>query len=162
MLLDGHDKPNTPMGKKSSRKRPSIPSNTLKLDKVLRMWRDTRRDVFTYVGYKTTAAASANEVPPDNIFVPIQPDDIPVARRGVEDDDLRTLHTNKFYANAFLGEQNQPIWTHPYSIWWGKGGQEQGMLQTWGMNVAHVEEADLQYGPGDPPKVRLTRNDRKF
>jgi endo-1,3(4)-beta-glucanase len=129
-----------------------------------RTWRDTRKDILTTFGYRVTAAPVGDEIPPDNIFTPIQADAIlpqipigdhhPVPRKGIEDDHLRTLHTNKFYANAFLGEQNQPIWTHPYSIWWGKGSQEPGMLQTWGMNVSHVEESDLQYGPGEPPTVR--------
>lgn len=95
--------------------------------------------------------------------MPIQADDIlpqipisdhhPVPRTGIEDNGDRPLHTNKFYANAFLGGQNQPIWTHPYFVWWGKGSQELGTLQTWGVNVGHVEEGDLQYGDGEAPKV---------
>lgn len=158
------------MGNKLS-KRDSVTSNTssttVESKEVPRTWRGHRRDILTSFGYKTTAADASDETPPDNIFVPIQADDIlsqipisnhhPVPRKGIEDNDLRTLHTNSFYAHAFLGEQNQPIWTHPYSIWWGKGSQEPGMLQTWGLNVGHVEEADLQYGPGDPPKVRCGR-----
>lgn len=110
------------------------------------------------LGYSATVVP--DEIPLDNIFVPIQQDNIlpqvpigrhhPVPRKGIEDDDRRTLHTNKFYANAFLGNQNMPIWTHPYSVWWGKGWQEPDTLQTYGMNIAHVEEADLLFGPGDP------------
>jgi endoglucanase Acf2 len=104
-------------------------------------------------------------IPPDNIFVPIQADEIlpripigqhhPVPRKGIQDDEYRTLHTNKFYANAFLGEQNQPVWTHPYSLWWGKGGKEPDYFATWGMNVGHVEAEDLTFGEGDPAKVYL-------
>ncbi|KAF2626083.1 glycoside hydrolase family 81 protein [Macroventuria anomochaeta] len=119
--------------------------------------------IFSDAKPKKTAAAPSDEIPPDNIFVPIQADDIlpqipisnhhPVPKTGIEDDDFRTLHTNSFYAGAFLGEQNQPIWTHPYSIWWGKGSQDPGVLQTWGLNIGHVEEVDLQYGPEEPPKV---------
>ncbi|KAJ4350886.1 endo-1,3-beta glucanase [Ascochyta clinopodiicola] len=138
-------------------------------EKTPRTWRERRNHIFSSFGYGTTAVASSDDVPPDNIFVPFQADAIlpqvpisnhhPVPRKGIEDDDLRTLHTNKFYANAFLGEQNQPIWTHPYALWWGKGTQEPGMLQTWGMNIGHVEEIDLQYGPGEPP--RIIHNPRK-
>jgi endo-1,3(4)-beta-glucanase len=62
------------------------------------------------------------------------------------------MHTNKFYANAFLGQQNQPIWTHPYSIWWGKWILGVGMVQTWGMCITHIEERDLVFEPGDPVK----------
>ena len=99
----------------------------------------------------------------DNIFVPIQPDDIlpqipigqqhPVPRKGIEDDEYRTLHTNKFYANAFLGEQNQPIWTHPYVLWWGKG-KDAGVFPSWGMNVGHCEEEHVMYDKGKTAKVR--------
>jgi endoglucanase Acf2 len=101
-------------------------------------------------------------IPSDNIFVPIQADNIPpqvpigvqhpVPRKGIEDDEYRTLHTNKFYANAFLGEQNQPVWTHPYAIWWGKGGRDGG-FPSWGMNVGHNEESDLVYGSAEPATV---------
>ncbi|KAF2643556.1 endo-1,3(4)-beta-glucanase 1 precursor [Massarina eburnea CBS 473.64] len=105
---------------------------------------------------------SVYRAPTDNIFVPIQEDNIlpqipigtyhPVPRKGVEDSDLRTLNTNKFYANAFLGEQNQPIWTHPYYLWWQKGKNvvDMGGLATWGMCVGHSELGDVIYGPGDP------------
>ncbi|XPS69743.1 Endo-1,3(4)-beta-glucanase [Ascochyta lentis] len=151
------------MSNRTPRKKSSTASTFNTTEKNPRTWRKHRNDILTSLGYGTPAAASSDEVPLDNVFVPIQADVIlpqvpignhhPVPRKGIEDGDLRTLHTNKFYANAFLGEQNQPIWTHPYSLWWGKGSQEQGMLQTWGMNVGHVEEVDLQYGPENPPKV---------
>jgi endo-1,3(4)-beta-glucanase len=127
-----------------------------------RSWHEFKRSILT--SFTNTPPAVTSEIPPDNIFVPIQQDSIlpqipigdhhPVPRTGIEDDNLRTLHTNKFYANAFLGAQNQPITTHLYTIWWGKGVQEQGLLQTWGMNISHVEEADVLYGPGNPAKVR--------
>ncbi|KAJ6273192.1 Utp14-domain-containing protein [Bipolaris maydis] len=83
----------------------------------------------------------------NDIFTKIQEDDIlpqipigrdhPVPRKG-------------FYANTFLGKQNQPIWTHPYSLWWGKGLAQPGMVQTWGMCVSHIEETDLVFEPGEP------------
>ncbi|KAF2243824.1 glycoside hydrolase family 81 protein [Trematosphaeria pertusa] len=111
------------------------------------------------------STTATNPIPADNIFVPIQQDNIlpqipignhhPVPRKGIEDNDTRTLHTNKFYANAFLGEQNQPVWTHPYSIWWGKGGKELGYFPTWGMNVAFVHAADVVFGEGDPARTYI-------
>jgi endo-1,3(4)-beta-glucanase len=76
-----------------------------------------------------------------------------VPRKGVEDDDQRTMNTNKFYANAFLGEQDKAIWTHPYSLWWGKGMEEPGKMKTMGLCISHLEESDLEYGPGDPTNV---------
>ena len=126
-------------------------------------WGNTRKGIKESLGYD--AAAAPNQITPDNIFVPIQQENIlpqipigrhhPVPRKGVEDDDKRTMHTNKFYANAFLGAQNMPVWTHPYHVWWGKGWLETGVLQSFGMNVGHVEEGDVTYGPGDPANVGL-------
>jgi endo-1,3(4)-beta-glucanase len=111
----------------------------------------------------TSVRAGAAEIPPDNIFVPIQQDNIlpsipigrhhPVPKKGVEDDDTRTMNTNKFYVNAFLGDQGQAIWTHPYSIWWGRGWEGSERISTWGMCITHTEENDLEYGTGDPADV---------
>lgn len=127
-------------------------------------WRQTLKVGF---GIRTTAVAAA---PEDNVFVPIQGDNIlpqipigrhhPVPRKGIEDDEDTTLHTNKFYANAFLGNQDQPIWTQPYSLWWGKGLTQQGQFPTWGMNIGHVEEDEVVMPPENPPQVRqVTRVD---
>jgi endo-1,3(4)-beta-glucanase len=118
----------------------------------------TRKGFFNSFGYPSAPTAAA-EIPSDNIFVPIQEDNIlpqvpigrhhPVPRKGVEDGDKRTMNTNKFYANTFLGDQSKPIWTHPYSVWWGKGWEEPGMMKTWGMCISHIEESDFAYGDGD-------------
>ena len=54
------------------------------------------------------------------------------------------MPTNKFYANFFLGNQNQGVWTHPYSLSWSKGG---GNLHSWGMAVSHVDPDQRAYGP---------------
>ncbi|CAN9171743.1 unnamed protein product [Alternaria alternata] len=135
-------------------------SKSTKKDGWLGSLRETRQGIKSTLGY--SASTVPDEIPPDNIFTPIQQDDIlpqipigrhhPVPRTGVEDDDRTTMHTNSFYANAFLGQQNQPIWTHPYSIWWGKGTLDVGMVQTWGMCISHIEEKDLVFEPGDPAK----------
>ncbi|KAH8635895.1 putative endo-1,3(4)-beta-glucanase [Alternaria alternata] len=135
-------------------------SKPTKKDGWLGSLRETRQGIKSTLGY--SASTVPDEIPPDNIFTPIQQDDIlpqipigrhhPVPRTGVEDDDRTTMHTNSFYANAFLGQQNQPIWTHPYSIWWGKGTLDVGMVQTWGMCISHIEEKDLVFEPGDPAK----------
>jgi endo-1,3(4)-beta-glucanase len=76
-----------------------------------------------------------------------------VPKTGIEDDEDRTLHTNKFYANAFLGNQDMPVWTHPYSVWWGKGHTQDGQFPTWGMNIGHIEEEMVVMPPGDPAQV---------
>jgi endo-1,3(4)-beta-glucanase len=77
----------------------------------------------------------------------------PVTKIGVEDNDTRAMNTNKFYANAFLGDQSQAIWTHPYSVWWGKGWEEPGGIKTWGMCVTNTEESDLERRAEDPTNV---------
>ncbi|KAH7093413.1 endo-beta-1,3-glucanase-like protein [Paraphoma chrysanthemicola] len=127
-------------------------------------WQSARKGIVNSFGFASNPSSAA-EIPPDNIFVPIQTDNIlpqipigrhhPVPRNGVEDNEGRTMNTNKFYANAFLGEQNQPIWTHPYSLWWGKGWDEKepGLLKSWGMCISHIEESDVGYGSGDPANV---------
>lgn len=117
----------------------------------------------TFSSFGTTTVPAAGVIPEDNIFVPIQQDIIldqipigrhhPVPRKGIEDNEDRTLHTNKFYANLFLGNQDMPVWTHPYSLWWGKGHSEDGQFETWGMNIGHIEADEVVYGPGDPAQV---------
>ena len=123
-------------------------------------WRETWRGPATPAATNTGAT-----IPEDNIFVPIAQDNIlpqipigqhhPVPRLGIEDDDKHTFHTNKFYANSFLGDQTQPVWTQPYSIWWGRGNikNEPGQWPTWGMNIAYIEADDVVISEGDPPKV---------
>lgn len=118
------------------------------------------KNTVTSFGKSTTAAG---QVPEDNIFVPITQDNIlpqipigrhhPVPRNGIEDNEDRTLHPNKFYANAFLGNQDMPVWTHPYSIWWGKGRNQEGQYPTWGMNIGHSEADDVIMPDGDPAQV---------
>jgi endo-1,3(4)-beta-glucanase len=152
------------MGRWSSRlkRRSSSAGNSAWTD----AWLSAREGIMRSFGYTPTHTFAA-DIPPDNIFVPIQQDNIlsqipigrhhPVPRKGVEDDDARTMHTNNFYANAFLGEQNQGIWTHPYAVWWGRDVEETGRLKTVGLCISHTEESDLEYGPGDPASVSIGR-----
>lgn len=71
--------------------------------------------------------------------------DHPVKRLGITAQKGR-LSTNKFYANFFLGKQDQPSWTHPYSLLWSKGG---GASKSWGLSVSHIEANQRAFGP-DP------------
>ncbi|KAJ4295160.1 endo-1,3-beta glucanase [Kalmusia sp. IMI 367209] len=112
--------------------------------------------------FKLAPVPTPKAIPTDNIFVPIQQDDVlgqipihvkhPLPRLGIEDSEDKPIQTNKFYANAFLNKQDQPIWTQPYLIWWGKGGSDPNQFVTEGMNIGHVESGDLEFGDGDPPK----------
>ena len=125
-------------------------------------WLATGKGILNNLGHATNPTVAA-DIPSDNIFVPIQPDNIlsqipirnnhPVPRTGIRDEGKHTIHTNKFYANAFLSKQNEAIWTHPYSLFWGKDHEGDGVVKTWGMCVSHVEESELAFGPGDPTSV---------
>lgn len=57
------------------------------------------------------------------------------------------IETNKFYANFFLGGQNNPVWTHPYSLVWAKGTGK-----TYGMSISHIERSQLAWADGDVPR----------
>ncbi|PSK42735.1 hypothetical protein B9Z65_5657 [Elsinoe australis] len=90
-------------------------------------------------------APMASGAPPSQIS---QRSDHPVARLGIKSQSQK-LSTNKFYANFFLGNQNQPTWTHPYSVAWAKGV---GVAKSWGLSISHIERGQLAYGDGDPAK----------
>ncbi|KAL9057906.1 MAG: hypothetical protein Q9162_002033 [Coniocarpon cinnabarinum] len=104
-----------------------------------------------------------------NIFVPIDagtfPEQIshqgghPVPKRGIR--ESAPIQTNKFYANFFLGNQDQGTWTHPYSVTWLRGGSVDPYsacwvksvgwgLFSWGLAVSHISRERLALGPGQP------------
>lgn len=85
----------------------------------------------------------ATDVPPQAIGGRA---DHPIKKNHIVDENV-PLQTNKFYANLFLGEQNFPVWTHPYSLAWAKGTGE-----TWGMSVSHVERSQFAWGTETPPR----------
>lgn len=60
-----------------------------------------------------------------------------------------TYETNKFYANFFLGEQSNAVWTHPYSLTWAQGG---GAASSWGIAVSHIERSQLAWATNTPPE----------
>lgn len=53
----------------------------------------------------------------------------------------KPVETNKFYGNMLLGDQTLPVWTHPYSVWFSKD------LNYEGLAVHHVPNSDRVYGP---------------
>ncbi|KAK7184684.1 glycosyl hydrolase family 81 [Paraphaeosphaeria sporulosa] len=85
----------------------------------------------------------ATDTPPQQVS---RRDDHPVKKINIVDGDV-PLHTNKFYANLFLGKQDFPVFTHPYSLTWAKGTGD-----TWGMSVSHVERAQVAWGEQTPPR----------
>lgn len=67
--------------------------------------------------------------------------DHPVPRLGVT--GTGPHHTNKFYGNFTLGNQNAPAYVHPYSVAWAKG---QGASTSWGLSISHIEASQRVYG----------------
>ena len=67
--------------------------------------------------------------------------DHPIPKQHIVDGEI-PVQTNKFYANFFLGGQNQPVWTHPYSLYWTKGRGN-----SYGMGISHIERSQLSFGP---------------
>lgn len=108
----------------------------------------------TAATYQTTGTSMISI----NVFVPIQTDappaqipqrsDHPVPRLGIKSQSKK-LETNKFYANFFLGDQADAVFTHPYSLTWAKGT---GGCNSWGMAISHVERSQLAFAPGSPPE----------
>lgn len=102
------------------------------------------------------APSSTDAMPTaQNIFQPVATNappsvitirsDHPVARLGITSQNT-PISTNKFYANFFLGNQNAPSWTHPYSVAWSKGGPPS---RSWGLSISHIEASQRVFGP-DP------------
>lgn len=69
--------------------------------------------------------------------------DHPAPREGISG-QTAPKSTNKFYANFFLGNQTNSVWTQPYSLQWSQGS---GNAKTWGMSVSHIEADQRVFGP---------------
>ncbi|CAM1501907.1 Fc.00g038910.m01.CDS01 [Cosmosporella sp. VM-42] len=67
--------------------------------------------------------------------------DHPVPRLGVS--KKSPIETNKFYSNFFLGDQQSPTFTFPYSIAWAAGS---GASTSWGMSCSHIEAKQRVFG----------------
>lgn len=103
-------------------------------------------------GIGPTATANITSISAGNIFQAIATDapppqissrsDHPVSPLGVQQQTQR-LQTNKFYANFFLGNQNEATWTHPYSVAWSAGS---GQVDSYGLAISHLERDQVQYG----------------
>ncbi|GAM87948.1 hypothetical protein ANO11243_059760 [Dothideomycetidae sp. 11243] len=86
-----------------------------------------------------------SDAPPSQIG---QRSDHPVPRLGIQS-QTQKLETNKFYANFFLGNQNQPSFTYPYSVAWSKGS---GAAKSWGLSISHIVASQFVYATNTPPE----------
>lgn len=57
----------------------------------------------------------------------------------------RPIPTNKFYGNMMLGDQTNPVWTHPYSIWLSRDFY-------FGMSISYTTSAQRVFSPNNPPQ----------
>ncbi|KAK9449040.1 endo-1,3(4)-beta-glucanase [Limtongia smithiae] len=53
-----------------------------------------------------------------------------------------SIPTNNFYTNMMLGEQTNPAYVYPYSVWW-----DYGTSSTYGLGISHREASERTYGP---------------
>ena len=100
------------------------------------------------------ASASDIQVPITDPIPPQFPrrDDHPFRGNGIDSNRRGPVPTNKFYANLFLGNQTNGVWTHPYSISWVRGASNPA---SWGMAMSHIEDYQLAIGPGDPAQYYI-------
>lgn len=68
-----------------------------------------------------------------------------VKKLNIVDDNV-PIETNKFYANLFLGNQDFPVWTQPYSLAWAKGRGN-----SYGISVSHTERDQLAWDQETTP-----------
>ncbi|KAF3904902.1 hypothetical protein ABW20_dc0107779 [Dactylellina cionopaga] len=69
--------------------------------------------------------------------------DHPVDRLGVVNMDGMPVGTNKFWANAILGNGNLGVFTQPYQVWVNKDPA------LWGLAISHIDANQIVSGP-DP------------
>ncbi|SSD61565.1 related to Endo-1,3(4)-beta-glucanase 2 [Saccharomycodes ludwigii] len=72
--------------------------------------------------------------------------EVNLPKNFVKINNNKAVETNKFYGNMFLDRQDNPVWTHPYSIWWSRDNFQ-------GMAVSHIKKEQRVFGPpdaGDP------------
>ncbi|CCH41691.1 Endo-1,3(4)-beta-glucanase 2 [Wickerhamomyces ciferrii] len=65
------------------------------------------------------------------------------------DNDNKPVGTNKFYTNLLLENQNNPIWTQPYSIWFSKDDDYHGFA------VHQVQKSSIVTGDATANAVRF-------
>ncbi|KAF5093681.1 hypothetical protein D0Z03_002322 [Geotrichum reessii] len=56
-------------------------------------------------------------------------------------DTSRPIHTNKFYTNMLIENQDLQTWCQPYSLWWSK------IENFYGMAVSHTHKEQFVFGP---------------
>lgn len=72
----------------------------------------------------------------------------PVPRLSIAEKD-KPFQTNKFYSNLYLSNQDRPVFTYPYSVWFSKGNQlfPNGTREPFGLSMSHVDQDQRVFGP---------------
>lgn len=68
----------------------------------------------------------------------------PVSLPSNTNNSGKPTQTNKFYGNMMLGTGTDPVWTHPYSIWYSTSTY-------YGMAVAHIKESQRVFDTTTTP-----------
>ncbi|KAI1943188.1 endo-1,3-beta glucanase [Ophidiomyces ophidiicola] len=99
-----------------------------------------------------------------NVFLPVSDGRVPLSIPKRGDHPIKPNHiinptapisTNKFFANFFLGNQQEYTFTLPYSVGWSKGT---GPANSYGMAISHVDANQRVLGervpsiPGNPAR----------
>ncbi|RPB29935.1 glycoside hydrolase [Terfezia boudieri ATCC MYA-4762] len=74
--------------------------------------------------------------------------DHPVPRLSIPEKDM-PLQTNKFYSNMYLSNQDRPVFTYPYSVWYSKGNIlfSNCTREPFGLSMSHVDQNQRELGP---------------
>jgi len=72
----------------------------------------------------------------------------PAPRLSIPEKD-KPLQTNKFYSNMYLVNQDRPVFTYPYSVWYSKGNviSSNGTREPFGLSMSHVDQNQRAFGP---------------
>ncbi|KAF8421008.1 glycoside hydrolase family 81 protein [Tirmania nivea] len=72
----------------------------------------------------------------------------PVPRLSIPEKD-KPFQTNKFYSNMYLDNQDRPVFTYPYSVWYSKGNVlfSNGTREPFGLSMSHVDQSQRKFGP---------------
>ena len=73
----------------------------------------------------------------------------PAPRLSIAEKD-KPFETNKFYSNLYLGQQDRPVFSYPYSVWWSKGNPDpvnNTLREPFGLSISHVDQDQRVFGP---------------
>ncbi|CCF59623.1 hypothetical protein KAFR_0H02140 [Kazachstania africana CBS 2517] len=64
----------------------------------------------------------------------------------IKSENNNSIETNKFYGNMLLGGQTNPVWTHPYSLWFNQNDPA-----SYGIGVSYVQNSQKVFDTTKSP-----------